>query len=754
MRRTILLQLILFLSVSTVHSQTFTETNLGLIKPSNHGFCEWADINNDSFLDLFITGFNLAPHGTGDPDFLHSIIYINDTKGSFYKSEMTHIPRVIYGDNLWEDFNNDGWIDLIVSGTTSGYNYDGLTRLYFNDKGTFIPSGIALPPATYTFLQAINYNNDGWQDLFIAGVDHNDNFYVKVLLNDQGKSFTDTGAQFPALPGFTGLDKTGAIVADFDNDGDPDIIYGHTTNNNFIIKVMENTNGQFNESAHNFIRYAYPKFATADFNEDGILDLVITGTPNGATSYTDAGVAHFAVYLGNGDLTFNFLEKHDYKGTYWGSVVAGDINNDGLSDILINGTGNHNPQTSIYLNGGSSFSKANAGLTGSIFGEATLQDYDNDGDLDIFVIGSTRGYTSSSISKLYRNNTTNINSKPSVPEGLRVIKIDSSLMLTWNESKDPDQSSSSLTYNIRMLDNSMQKILWSGNSTGDSIRQLDKAGNLYLNSFLLPDKGLTDFYWQVQAIDASYVESAFSPLVFFCQTSVGVDVDDHYCWDEEVKLTAEGSNIKWFGDKDLNKLLYNGNNYSFNANSQQYLYVIDEKENCFNDTTELVLNISEQPELDLFVDNEPILIDNLEVVICDTAQLPSITVNTNYPEISFNNIKASNYEISQNQALFVTITDSSQCELSRKLEITTLTSNVKIPNVITPNGDGFNDSFIINSHEKVELYIYNRLGKEIYYTPDYTNDFNGQNSDAGIYYYYAKTGSCLTEVKGWLHVLK
>lgn len=65
---------------------------------------------------------------------------------------------------------------------------------------------------------------------------------------------------------------------------------------------------------------------------------------------------------------------------------------------------------------------------------------------------------------------------------------------------------------------------------------------------------------------------------------------------------------------------------------------------------------------------------------------------------------------------------------------------LKIPNVITPNNDGFNDKFKIKAIEddileNVHLIIYNRWGKKIYENLNYQNNWDGENFSDGTYYY-------------------
>lgn len=87
--------------------------------------------------------------------------------------------------------------------------------------------------------------------------------------------------------------------------------------------------------------------------------------------------------------------------------------------------------------------------------------------------------------------------------------------------------------------------------------------------------------------------------------------------------------------------------------------------------------------------------------------------------------------------------------------------NIKVPNVITPNGDGKNDVLKI---EGIELYkenslaIFNRWGNEVYRSPGgYTNNWSGEGLSEGTYYYVLKLVSkegTSSSVTGWITLLR
>ena len=78
-----------------------------------------------------------------------------------------------------------------------------------------------------------------------------------------------------------------------------------------------------------------------------------------------------------------------------------------------------------------------------------------------------------------------------------------------------------------------------------------------------------------------------------------------------------------------------------------------------------------------------------------------------------------------------------------------------IPNVITPNGDQYNEKFLVNEEIKglVSLEVYNRWGHLIYRSSNYNNDWGGIDLSTGTYF-YRLSGNCVGEKKGTLSILK
>ena len=112
---------------------------------------------------------------------------------------------------------------------------------------------------------------------------------------------------------------------------------------------------------------------------------------------------------------------------------------------------------------------------------------------------------------------------------------------------------------------------------------------------------------------------------------------------------------------------------------------------------------------------------------------------------------------------YVTITDVNNCISVDSLTVTVTDDyKLKIPNLITPNGDGFNDFWIIKNIEKypnTELMVVNVEGKEVFQSAAYDNSWDGSNINNGkplpdgTYYYFIKFQSSEKLYKGPITIL-
>lgn len=115
--------------------------------------------------------------------------------------------------------------------------------------------------------------------------------------------------------------------------------------------------------------------------------------------------------------------------------------------------------------------------------------------------------------------------------------------------------------------------------------------------------------------------------------------------------------------------------------------------------------------------------------------------------------KVDDYEV------LLVVTSAEGCVDSVMYTIPIFDDNLTCPNVITPNGDGINEYFVIENLEyymERKLQVYNRWGKKVYENNNYMNDWDGQGLADGTYFFVLQYGGRLEsgEFKGSLTILR
>ena len=395
------------------------------------------DYDHDGWLDIFLvngTRFDTAWTKAEAPV---SRLYKNNRDGTFTDVTLkSGLARTGWGQGCCVgDYDNDGLDDLLVT-------YWGDCVLYRNNgDGTFtdVSEKTGVAKTTRKTAKGLNrwntgcafldYDRDGWLDIFIGNyidfdpktvaVPEEGNCLYKGLKVacgppglDGGKNIllrNDGKGQFIDVSEKTGILKTqgtyalGVLVADFDNDGWPDIYVANDSTSSALYK--NNQDGTFTDIAIEAgVAYsadgkpqAGMGVSTADYDGDGNLDIVKTNFAGDTSSlYRNLGNRFFE------DATFQAGLGRNTRFLGWGAIFL-DFDNDTWPDILLT-NGHVYPEVAetaieygykqrkvLYRNLGNGHftdvsEQAGPGILERVSGRGCATgDFDNDGDIDVVI---------------------------------------------------------------------------------------------------------------------------------------------------------------------------------------------------------------------------------------------------------------------------------------------------------------------------------------------------------------------------------
>jgi len=477
------------------------------------GDIELGDYDNDGDLDLLVSGVTDSGSVTR--------LYENVRQSEFVETdiELTGFAR---SSMAWGDFNNDGWLDFFITG------FDGTTtrsQLYINSE----ENGERVFEATNFQFGTQNghvtwgdYNNDGYQDLLISGANNNNSSFIRVYENNRMGGFT----RFPIGLG-AGSENSYSKWGDYDNDGDLDILISGSADNVEITVVFEN---RFNEgvslqnsfrrlgsSEDSLVQVANGSVDWGDVDNDGDLDILVAGED------ADNNL-HTKIYenLGEG----NFSELFVLDGIANGEARWVDFNEDGFLDVILtgrNGTDADDRTTALYLYNSitSSYQPDNAAnvLLEDLNGGSSLAfgDYDRDGLLDIFVTGQADGPDINRVFKLYQNRFSVAPVAPEPPINLTAAGLNSDINntfeinLSWTPA-DSLRTTLGYSYNLIFTAAGNNEAIYSPLAdTLEGFRRVVELGNMSQNkSWTIRGLPEGSYRWTVQAVDQSLQGSDFA----------------------------------------------------------------------------------------------------------------------------------------------------------------------------------------------------------------------------------------------------
>ncbi|NOT58823.1 MAG: CRTAC1 family protein [Acidobacteria bacterium] len=282
----------------------------GVAAPGWSTHATWWDYDNDGKLDLFVSSFVYYKKDLnvvcGDnrlgrkyyciPRVFKpqpSKLFHNEGNGTFTDvSKASGIANALGKSfaSVATDINNDGLPDLFVANdTVANFMFINRGNGKFEEIG--LASGVgysdAGSPRSGMGVDATDFDNDGWQDLFVANIDQE---LFSLYHNDKTESFSDQAGEIGQATRL--LSGWGLKFFDYDNDGDPDLFLANGHPDDMIetqasrvkyrepLLMFENVGKAYKDvSKTSGVVFAqdFPArgLAVADYDNDGDVDLLV-----------------------------------------------------------------------------------------------------------------------------------------------------------------------------------------------------------------------------------------------------------------------------------------------------------------------------------------------------------------------------------------------------------------------------------------------------------------------------------------------
>ena len=348
------------------------------------------DLNDDGAPDMVVVNGSSSSSSAQS-----ATVLLNDRRGGFITFNTINYNLSISGVAL-NDFNQDGTLDLAVTGTnSSGSGATSALTVYFNNGNAVFTSQRTTSFANSVVALATgDFNQDGAVDVAAATSPSSSNFGAVTILLNNGFGVFTTGGNFSigGVPRAVG-------VSDFNRDGIQDVV---TVNTNGTGSLLLGAGGSNFQLASNFTvspnssSFFSAALAVGDLNNDSRDDLaIVSGDSNSFFVLLNNG-AGFAAAVQTTFTNIDFRPR---------AVVIAQTVADASPDLNFAGNGNFSDSISAAVvvpgNGNGTFSAANAILapTGITPVSLAVADFSGDGRNDL----ATANANSSDVSVLSNN---------------------------------------------------------------------------------------------------------------------------------------------------------------------------------------------------------------------------------------------------------------------------------------------------------------------------------------------------------------
>lgn len=226
----------------------------------------WGDADNDGDLDLALSGVD-----TQGASSLWIAENVWPASPAFVLHD-TGLAGGALGQLVWGDDDNDGDLDLLVSGIVDGR--DGMTRVYRNTGATFVDASAGLTGPLYSSADWGDFDGDGDLDVLVGGGQISPFVLrgVSRVYRNDGGAYTETAVTSGAFHG-------SAAWVDVDTDGDLDVLVsgGLQVSGGVMALFLEYDGASFSITER-LGGGLFGHAALADYDGDGDVDVLLTGT--------------------------------------------------------------------------------------------------------------------------------------------------------------------------------------------------------------------------------------------------------------------------------------------------------------------------------------------------------------------------------------------------------------------------------------------------------------------------------------------
>jgi len=363
----LMLSVFTLVGVSASAQLSFTNANSRLPSPAFHSGCPIAvvDWNNDGLDDI-----------------------IRLDQGRFCNVDVQmpnqQFQRVYLGNvgvGCWgmavADIDKNGYKDIIAGGSSS----NGIGIIKTNNNGT--GGNITVLPNSNYFLQNLtfgDFNNDGWIDIMCC----DDNAASHIYLNDGAGNYPSQSniINFNLPNGSDNSGNYGSVWTDFDNDGDLDLyiakcrqsVSNPSDPRRINVMFVNNGNGTFTENAAAYnINIGWQSWTASfgDIDNDGDLDLMVTNHDHASQIMQNDGTGVYTDITSSTGFTVSDITPIE--------SVMEDFDNDGFVDIFVTGS----DARFWHNNGNGTFTRINGLFDNNDMESFAIGDANHDGWIDI-----------------------------------------------------------------------------------------------------------------------------------------------------------------------------------------------------------------------------------------------------------------------------------------------------------------------------------------------------------------------------------